>query len=91
MTVAVRIPLILTSLTNGQAEVHIRASSVREMVDSLEEAFPGMKTRLCDGRGELRDMLNFFVNNMDIRLMDGVDTKLQEDDRVSILPLIAGG
>ena len=89
--VAVRVPLILTGLTNGQAEVHIRASSVREMVDGLEEAFPGMKAKLCDESGKLRDMLNFFVNNMDIRLMDGEETKLQEDDRVSILPLIAGG
>ena len=91
MVVAVRLPLILTRLTGGQAQVHVQASSVRELVDGLETAFPGMKARLCDESGELRDMLNFFVNNKDIRFMDGADTKLQEGDRVSILPLIAGG
>ena len=91
MTVAVRLPLALARLTNGQAMIHVQASSVRELVESLEAAFPGIKGRLCDESGELRNMLNSFVNNKDIRFMDGADTRLQEGDRVSILPLIAGG
>ena len=91
MAVTVRIPRVLAGLTNGQPEVEVQASGMRELVDNLEVAFPGMKARLCDDGGELRNMLNFFVNNKDIRFMDGVDTQLQDGDYVSVVPLIAGG
>ena len=91
MTVKVRIPLVLTRFTGGVAEVEARASSVRELVESLEKTFPGIKATLCDESGELRNLLNVFVNDKDIRFLDGEETALQEGDRVSIVPLIAGG
>ena len=91
MTVTVRIPLVLTRLTGGRAEVEAQASTVQELVESLEAAFPGIKARLCDESGELRNLLNVFVNNRDIRFLEGAETRLQEGDHVSIVPLIAGG
>ena len=91
MAVTVRIPLVLVGLTNGESEIEVHASGMRELVDNLETAFPGMKARLCHESGELRNMLNFFVNDKDIRFMEEGDTRLQDGDRVTILPLIAGG
>ena len=58
MTVTVRIPLVLTKLTGGRAEVEAQASNVRELIESLEATHPGTKARLCDERGELRNLLN---------------------------------
>ena len=91
MAVTVRIPLVLAGLTNGQSKIEVQASDMQELVDNLGVVFPGMKARLCDERGELRYMLNFFVNNKDIRFMEGTSTRLQEGDNVSIVPLVAGG
>ena len=59
MSVTVRIPLVLARLTDGQKEVQIEASNIREMVDSLETAYPGIKARLCGEDGELRNLLTF--------------------------------
>lgn len=91
MAVTIRIPLVLTRLTNGQAEVQVQASTVREMLENLEAAYPGIKPRLCNESGELRNMLNVYVNNTDIRFLERAETRLQEGDQVSIVPLIAGG
>ena len=91
MTVTVRVPLVLKRFTGGQAEVEAQASTVRELIESMEAAFPGIKSRLCDDSGELRGLLNVYVNNKDIRFLDGEHTRLQEGDYVSIVPLIAGG
>jgi adenylyltransferase/sulfurtransferase len=82
---------MLTGLTDGQTEVEVQALSMWELVDNLETDFPGIKTRLCDEDGALRSMLVFFLNNKDIRFLDGADTQLMNGDHVSIVPLIAGG
>ena len=91
MSVTVRIPLPLTRLTDGQKEVRVQASTVRDLVDNLEAAYPGIKSRLCDESGELRRLLNFYVNEKDIRFLQAADTGLREGDYISIVPLIAGG
>jgi len=91
VSVTVRIPLPLTRLTDGQKEIHVQASTVRGLVDNLEAAYPGIKPRLCDESGELRSLLNFYVNEKDIRFLQAADTGLREGDYVSIVPLIAGG
>jgi molybdopterin synthase sulfur carrier subunit len=87
----VRIPLVLTRFTNGKSEVQVQAATVRDLVDVLEASYPGVKTRLCNDKGELRNLLNFFVNNKDIRFLNGPETPLNDGDHISIVPLIAGG
>lgn len=91
MAVTVRIPLVLTRLTEGKKEVQVVASTVRDLVDRLDAAYPGLKLRLCDEAGQLRQMLNFYVNEKDIRYLKGADTELEDGDRISIVPMMAGG
>ncbi len=91
MSVKVRIPVVLTGHTQGRRQVEVPASTVRDLIDALDVSFPGIKARLCDENGEPRRMLNFFVNNSDIRFLEGTSTRLREGDHVSIVPLIAGG
>jgi molybdopterin synthase sulfur carrier subunit len=91
VSVTVRIPLALARLTDGQKEVQVEASNIREMVDTLETTFPGIKDRLCDESGELRGLLNFYVNEKDIRFLQHSETGLEDGDHISIVPLIAGG
>lgn len=91
MPIKVRIPTPLQKLTNDQEEIDIRASSVRELIGSLEKSYPGIKERICDESGNVRRFVNIFLNDEDIRFLDREDTALKEGDVVSIIPAIAGG
>lgn len=91
MSVKVRIPTPLQKLTQNQAEVQCDGNNIREVVDQLEKNFPGIKERLCDPDGNLRRFINVYVNEEDIRFLDGPDTKLKDGDDISIIPAIAGG
>ena len=91
MPVSVHIPTPLRKLTGSQAEVQIDAVSVGELVENLENAHAGIKEKLVDDSGEIRRYVNIYVNDEDIRFLDGKETELKEGDSVSIVPAIAGG
>ena len=91
MSVKVRIPTPLQKLTHQQSEVMCEASSVDQMLGELEKKHPGIKERLCDEQGKLRRFVNIYVNEEDIRFLQGQDTPLKSGDDVSIIPAIAGG
>ena len=91
MAVIVRIPTPLQRLTNGQAEVQCEGTTVTELLNDLEKRYPGVKERICDEQGKLRRFVNVFVNEEDIRFMQGDQTAVKEGDEVSIIPAIAGG
>lgn len=89
--VIVRIPSPLRPLTGGQGEVSGKPGTLRALIDDLERTYPGMKSRLCEDDGTLRRFINVFVNEEDIRFLEGLDTALEPGTRVSILPAVAGG
>jgi sulfur-carrier protein len=91
MPVTIRIPTPLRSLTKGSAEVHAEGDTVDDVVHDLERQFPGLRDRLMDEKGELRRFINLYVNEEDVRFLDGRTTILKEGDTVSIVPAIAGG
>ena len=62
-----------------------------DMIGSLDAAYPGLKNRLCDDKGDLRRFVNIYVNEEDIRFLNGKETSLKDGDEVSIVPAIAGG
>ena len=91
MSVKVRIPTPLQKLTNNQSEVQVEAADVNELLAGLEKQHPGIKERLCDAEGKLRRFVNVYVNEEDIRFLQGQDTDLKDGDDISIIPAIAGG
>ena len=91
MAVTVRIPTPLQRLTNGQAEVQCDGSTVSTLLQDLEKRYPGIKERICDEQGKLRRFVNVFVNEEDIRFMQGDQTAVKDGDDVSIITAIAGG
>jgi molybdopterin synthase sulfur carrier subunit len=91
MAVIVRIPTPLQKLTNNMAEVAVEASNITEMVDHLEQKYPGIKERLCDESGRLRRFVNVYVNEEDIRFLQNESTPVHDGSEVSIIPAIAGG
>lgn len=91
MSVHVLIPTPLQVHTDNQATVSVEASSVAELITTLEETFPGVRGRIRDEHGKLRRFLNFYVNSEDIRFLDHEATPLKAGDEVSIVPAVAGG
>ena len=91
MAVTVRIPTPLQRLTNGQGEVSCEGKTVIELLSDLERRHPGIKERICDEKGQLRRFVNIFVNEEDIRFLQGDQTAVKDGDDVSIIPAIAGG
>ena len=88
---SVRIPTPLRKLSGDRDELNISAANVSELIEGLEKECPGIKDRICDKDGNIRRFINLYVNNEDIRFLNGKDTKLSENDNVSIIPAIAGG
>lgn len=91
MPVTVNIPTPLRKLTNNLSEVELEAGTVGQLIDGLEDAYAGIAEKLLDDGGEIRRYVNIFVNDEDIRFLDGKETPLNDGDNVSIVPAIAGG
>jgi molybdopterin synthase sulfur carrier subunit len=91
MSVLVRIPTPLRRLTGGEDKVSVEGDTLKAVVTSLEEQFPGIKARLCDEEGNLRNFVNVYVNGEDVRFLDGLGTATNAGDEVSVVPAVAGG
>jgi len=87
----VRIPAPLRSYTKDQAEVSATGRTVGEILRNLEQSYPGIGPRLLDEKGSVRRYVNIFHNDEDIRFLKDLDTPVTENDRISIVPAIAGG
>jgi len=91
MAVTVRIPAPLRKVTNDKDRVEVDAENLADMVQAMEEQYPGIKERLLDEAGELRHFVNIYVNGEDVQFLDGLETAISESDEVSIVPAVAGG
>ncbi len=91
MAVTVRIPTPLQEFTQNQDAVEIDGNTVKEVLGNLDEQFGGMRQRLYDEEGKLRRFVNIYVNQEDIRFLQGEETEVKEGDELSIVPAIAGG
>jgi len=91
MPVKVRIPTPLMKLTNNQAEISAEGETIADILNNLESQFAGIKERICEENGTPRRFINIYLNEEDIRFLDGEKTKIKDGDEISIIPAIAGG
>ena len=93
MSVSVRVPTILRSYTGGAAEVYVEpvAGTLRDVIASLDAAYPGIAGRILDPDGKLRRFVNVYVGSEDVRFAQGLDTPITAEAEVSIIPAVAGG
>lgn len=90
MSVDVRIPTILRTYTGGEKIVAAEGASLQDVVANLDANYPGIGERLLDESG-LRRFVNVYLNDEDVRFLDGLDTEIADGDSVTILPAVAGG
>jgi molybdopterin synthase sulfur carrier subunit len=87
-----RIPGPLRRLSEGHTTVDVEATDVVGAIVALDAAYPGFKDRLLDENGELRQFVNLYLNDEDIRLVgSGLGAKVAAKDEISIVPAVAGG
>ena len=87
----VKIPPVLRSAVGGEKEVDAGGASVGDVLRALADAHPGTQEQLFSGDGELNRYVNVYLNDEDVRVLDGLDTAVSESDTVVILPAMAGG
>ena len=91
MAVKVRVPTPLMKLTDNKSEVMSEGSTIREILNNLESQFTGIKERICEENGTPRRFINIYLNEEDIRFLEGEETTVKDGDEISIIPAIAGG
>ena len=91
MPVTVHVPTPLRKLTDSKAEVEVEAGSGAELVTNMDGSYSGIGEKLLDENGSIRRYVNLYVNDEDIRFLEGMDTQLKDGDSISIVPAIAGG
>jgi molybdopterin converting factor small subunit len=91
MPVPVRIPTPLRRYTGDRAELIVEGAELSSVLDGLFEQCPGLRPQLLNEDGTLRSFVNLYVNDEDVRFLDGLKTPVADGDSVSIVPAIAGG
>jgi molybdopterin converting factor small subunit len=91
MAVEIKLPTVLRVQADGQASVSVDGATVGEVFSTLVERYPGLRGNLLDESGSLHKFVNVYKDDDDIRYLDGLDTKLEAGDVLSILPAVAGG
>ncbi len=92
MATKIKIPTPLRRHTNGLSTVELNgADNVRATLDTLTAQYPTIGDRLFDGQGQVKSHINIFLNNEDIRFLNGLETNVKDGDTVVLLPALAGG
>ena len=91
MAIKVRIPTPLMKLTDNQSEVSAEGETISDIINNLESQFNGIRDRICEESGSPRRFINIYINEEDIRFLEGEMTSVKDGDEISIIPAIAGG
>ena len=91
MAVEVRIPTVFRRFTGGESSVELEPGTVSNLIEQLEQRYPGMGEQLLTSEGDLHRFINVYVNDEDARYLEKLDTKVTDGDTVSLLPSVAGG
>ncbi len=87
----IKIPPVLRASVGGEREVSASGASVGEVLHDLASAHPATQEQLFAADGELNRYVNVYLNDEDVRVLDGLDTSVGEGDTLVILPAMAGG
>jgi len=91
LRVVIQIPSALRALTGNTNQVEVNAETVGEALAALLDRYPSIGRYLFDENQRLRSFVNIFINDQDIKTLNGLETRLKDSDKILILPAIAGG
>ena len=91
MAIQVHVTSVIRKSVGGLSALAAEGGTVAELIDDIERRYPGFRDQLVDGQGRLHRFVNVYLNDEDVRFLEGAETALREGDEVSILPALAGG
>ena len=86
-----RIPTPLRAYTNGQSNINVAGANISEALTDLTKQYPTIKPHIFNEGGELRPFVNLFIGENNIKDLEGVSTPIKDDDKLVLIPSIAGG
>jgi sulfur-carrier protein len=90
-SIVIFLPSMLQAKAGNRASLHVTANTLREVIDALEQAAPGMRFHLCDENGQLRPYVNIFLGQDNCRYLEGLETPVLAGVPIRIFPSVAGG
>ncbi|MGH3103272.1 MAG: ubiquitin-like small modifier protein 1 [Gaiellaceae bacterium] len=87
---AVRIPPTLRAETGGERQVQVEGGTVRDLLEDLTARFPALRERIW-AAGEVAPFVNVYVEGEDVRTLEGLETPVEREQTVILLPAMAGG
>ncbi len=91
MSVKVLLPAAFTRHTDGQKNIQSSASTLPGLITDLSTKFPALGANMVDEQGKLRQFINVYVNDEDIRFLGGDTHTFEDGDEIMLIPSIAGG
>jgi len=90
MSIRIQIPTPMRQHTEGKAVVEVSGATVQGALDALNSQYPGISSRLFEN-GQVRRFVNVYLNDEDIRYLDGLATPVKDGAELAIIPAVAGG
>jgi len=90
MAIKVQIPTPMRQHTEGQTSVEVAGATVKAVLDNLVAKYPGLQQRLFLN-GQVRQFVNLYLNDEDVRYLDNLNTPVKDGDDLAIIPAVAGG
>ena len=87
----IKIPPVLRASVGGEREVSASGENVGAVLRDLASAHPATENQLFSGDGQLNRYVNVYLNDEDVRVLDGLETAVASSDTLVILPAMAGG
>lgn len=91
MAVKVHVTSVIQKVVDGQREFDSDGATVGELLTNIDRQYPGFAQQIMAADGKLHRFVNIYLNDEDVRFLDGQETALADGDTVSILPALAGG
>jgi len=91
MSVTIRIPTPLRSITKGSNKIMVGSGTLEEVIESMENNFPGIKERICEKNGNIRSFVNIYIDGENIKFLNGINSTVPDKCEISIVPAVAGG
>ena len=91
MPVTISIPAPLRQFAGGQSEIIVEAKTAGEALDLLTSTHAALRRHLFNDQNALRNFVNVYLNDEDIRFLKNLETPVKQGDEISIVPAIAGG